>query len=72
MSSPPDFVRSDVLLCHRVGRTARLGQKGEAILFLQPGEMDYMQDLKRHGVTLNELPLAQLLDGLQSRRGKAR
>lgn len=29
-----------------------------------------MQDLKRHGVKLKELPLAQLLDGLQSRRGK--
>lgn len=54
----------------RVGRTARLGQKGEAILFLQPSESDYMQELKNHGVSLKELPLPQLLDGLQARRGK--
>ena len=26
---------------HRVGRTARLGQEGEAVLFLQPKEVEY-------------------------------
>ncbi|KAG0627283.1 hypothetical protein M758_2G188600 [Ceratodon purpureus] len=55
---------------HRVGRTARLGQKGEAILFLQPSEAEYMEELKKHGVSLQELSLPQLLDGLQDRRGK--
>uniref|UniRef100_A0A7I4BAZ5 ATP-dependent RNA helicase n=1 Tax=Physcomitrium patens TaxID=3218 RepID=A0A7I4BAZ5_PHYPA len=55
---------------HRVGRTARLGQKGEAILFLQPSESEYMEELKKHGVTLQELSLPQLLDRLQERRGK--
>lgn len=29
-----------------------------------------MQELKKHGVSLKELPLPQLLDGLQARRGK--
>ncbi|CAK9214746.1 unnamed protein product [Sphagnum troendelagicum] len=55
---------------HRVGRTARLGQKGEAVLFLQPTESDYLKELKKHGVSPKELPLPQLLDGLQARRGK--
>ncbi|MCO5601078.1 hypothetical protein L7F22_055197 [Adiantum nelumboides] len=33
---------------HRVGRTARLGQKGEALLFLQPCERDYLTELQKH------------------------
>ncbi|GJN14463.1 hypothetical protein PR202_gb01296 [Eleusine coracana subsp. coracana] len=41
---------------HRVGRTARIGEKGEALLFLQPVELDYLQDLERHGVSLTEYP----------------
>eukprot|EP00250_Pteridium_aquilinum_P007612 c17284_g1_i1 orf=191-2026(-) len=40
---------------HRVGRTARLGQKGEALLFLQPCERDYLIELQKHGVTLQEV-----------------
>jgi ATP-dependent RNA helicase DDX31/DBP7 len=55
---------------YRVGRTARLGQKGEAVLFLQPSEAEYMQELKKHGVSLQELSLPQVLDALQDRRGK--
>lgn len=47
---------------HRVGRSARLGEKGEALLFLQPVEIDYLQDLKRHGVVLQEYPLQKVLD----------
>ncbi|KAL9262260.1 DEAD-box ATP-dependent RNA helicase 17-like protein [Drosera capensis] len=48
---------------HRVGRTARLGQKGDSLLFLQPIEMDYLQDLEKHGVPLTEYRLDKLLDG---------
>ncbi|XVF24355.1 hypothetical protein REPUB_Repub13aG0120800 [Reevesia pubescens] len=33
---------------HRVGRTARLGERGESLLFLQPIEVDYLQDLEKH------------------------
>ncbi|BBN13647.1 ATP-dependent RNA helicase DDX31/DBP7 [Marchantia polymorpha subsp. ruderalis] len=51
---------------HRVGRTARIGEQGEAIIFLQPCEMDYLAELKKHGVTLKELPLPQLMDALPS------
>ncbi|XP_078433400.1 P-loop containing nucleoside triphosphate hydrolases superfamily protein isoform X2 [Wolffia australiana] len=49
---------------HRVGRTARLGEKGEAILFLQPIEADYLHDLQSHNVDLTEFPLKKTLDNL--------
>jgi len=46
----------------RVGRTALLGEKGEALLFLQPVEIDYLHDLQRHGVSLKEYPLEKVLE----------
>ncbi|XP_074269294.1 DEAD-box ATP-dependent RNA helicase 17 [Silene latifolia] len=51
---------------HRVGRTARLGQKGDSLLFLQPIEMEYLQDLEKHGVSLTEYPLLKVLDSFPS------
>ncbi|XP_054807650.1 DEAD-box ATP-dependent RNA helicase 17 [Prosopis cineraria] len=47
---------------HRVGRTARLGERGESLLFLQPVEIDYLRDLEKHGVSLTEYPLLKVLD----------
>lgn len=47
---------------HRVGRTARLGEKGDSLLFLQPIETDYLKDLEKHGVLLTEYPLQKVLD----------
>ncbi|KAK4355754.1 hypothetical protein RND71_024725 [Anisodus tanguticus] len=47
---------------HRVGRTARIGEKGDSLLFLQPVETDYLPGLEKHGVTLTEYPLQKLLD----------
>ncbi|XP_034588657.1 DEAD-box ATP-dependent RNA helicase 17 isoform X2 [Setaria viridis] len=47
---------------HRVGRTARIGEKGEALLFLQPIELDYLKDLESHGVSLTEYPFQKVLD----------
>ncbi|KAK2985258.1 hypothetical protein RJ640_009166 [Escallonia rubra] len=47
---------------HRVGRTARLGEKGDSLLFLQPVEIDYLRNLEKHGVLLTEYPLVKLLD----------
>lgn len=32
------------------------------MLFLQPAEIDYLQDLKKHGVSLTEYPLLKVLD----------
>ncbi|KAI9157485.1 hypothetical protein LWI28_023314 [Acer negundo] len=59
---------------HRVGRTARLGQRGDSLLFLQPIEVDYLQDLEKHGVSLAEYPLMKVLDNFplygQVARGK--
>ncbi|KAL3642881.1 DEAD-box ATP-dependent RNA helicase 17 [Castilleja foliolosa] len=46
---------------HRVGRTARLGEKGDSILFLQPVEIDYLKDLEKHGVVVSEYPLQKLV-----------
>ena len=31
-------------------------------MFLQPVEMDYLQDLEKHGISLTEYPLLKALD----------
>ncbi len=49
---------------HRVGRTARLGREGEALLFLLPSERGYLAQLEAAGHALQELPLLPLLDAL--------
>ncbi|KAF3439721.1 hypothetical protein FNV43_RR17999 [Rhamnella rubrinervis] len=51
---------------HRVGRTARLDQRGDSLLFLQPVEMDYLQHLGKHGVPLTEYPLLKVLGSFPS------
>ena len=40
---------------HRVGRTARMGHAGEAILFLLPSEMSYLSLLRKSGCRVLEL-----------------
>lgn len=47
-----------------MGRTARLGQQGEALLFLLPSERGYLTHLAAAGHALQELPLLPLLDAL--------
>lgn len=49
---------------HRVGRTARMGQAGEAVLFLLPSEAPYLPLLGSHGVRLAPLPLDPVLEPL--------
>ena len=39
---------------HRVGRTARAGGKGRALLFMLPSELAYLRYLKKARVPLNE------------------
>ena len=49
---------------HRVGRTARMGKVGEALLFLMPSERAYLAKLEARGVhprPLNVLPALDLL-----------
>ena len=60
---------------HRVGRTARLGSSGEAVLFIQPSEKGYVQYLiDTLGVQrLHEVPAAVVLDrtlGVDVKAGK--
>jgi len=45
---------------HRAGRAARLGQMGQAVLFLQPSEQPFLQLLRAAGVTPRELKFASL------------
>lgn len=35
---------------HRVGRTARMGKDGKALLMLMPAEIEYVHLLRGHGV----------------------
>jgi ATP-dependent RNA helicase DDX18/HAS1 len=48
---PPDDPREYI---HRVGRTARAGGKGKALLFLLPSEVGFLKFLKQAKVPLNE------------------
>lgn len=48
---PPDNPRDYI---HRVGRTARAGASGRALLFLMPQELGFLAYLKTHNVPLNE------------------
>jgi hypothetical protein len=49
---------------HRVGRTARIGQQGSALLFLQPAEKVYATMLQQHGIQVSEEKLDALLGWL--------
>lgn len=35
---------------HRVGRTARVGKQGHALLFIMPAEVQYLKSLAGHGI----------------------
>ena len=35
---------------HRVGRTARMGERGQAIIFLEPSELQYLEVLRKFHV----------------------
>lgn len=48
---PPDDPREYI---HRVGRTARAGGRGKALLFLLPTELGFLRFLKQAKVPLNE------------------
>jgi ATP-dependent RNA helicase DDX18/HAS1 len=48
---PPDDQKEYI---HRVGRTARAGTNGSALLILRPEELGFLRFLKQAKVTLNE------------------
>ncbi|KAK0136790.1 putative ATP-dependent RNA helicase DDX31 [Merluccius polli] len=46
---------------HRVGRTARIGAKGNSLLFLTPAETAYIDELANHKISLSEMKLYDIL-----------
>jgi ATP-dependent RNA helicase DDX31/DBP7 len=49
---------------HRIGRTARLGHKGEAVIFLQPHEMLYTRMLEKYELNLQQIKGETILEHL--------
>jgi ATP-dependent RNA helicase DDX31/DBP7 len=49
---------------HRVGRTARIGHAGQALLFLVQSEIGYIDILKSKGIMLESVSLERMLAGL--------
>jgi superfamily II DNA/RNA helicase len=49
---------------HRVGRTARVGHKGKAVIFLEPCEVEYLKELNKLGISLRETKLDSVMDCL--------
>jgi len=57
---------------HRVGRTARMGRKGQAILFLTASEMEYLDILKQRAIIPEPLSFSSILQSLHSDAAKNR
>lgn len=58
--------------CHRVGRSARIGHEGEALLLVLPSELAYVDVLRGLGAPLTQRPLEQFLDVLVGGRKPGR
>ncbi|KEG14324.1 ATP-dependent RNA helicase [Trypanosoma grayi] len=50
---------------HRIGRTARAGNVGNALLFLTPEEVGFVRYLSRFGITLERYPMPEKLPPIQ-------
>ncbi|XP_002127467.2 ATP-dependent DNA helicase DDX31 [Ciona intestinalis] len=59
--NPVDYV-------HRVGRTARAGKAGHALLILSPAEADYVKLLTKFDIVAQELKLEEILFGLLEKK----
>lgn len=51
---------------HRIGRTARIGSKGDALLLLFPSEEEYLQILEKWGMQFNKLSYYDILRHLKT------
>jgi ATP-dependent RNA helicase DDX31/DBP7 len=49
---------------HRVGRTARIGTKGSALIFLLPSEANFIRELEEERLLLAEMTIEQVLEKL--------
>ena len=57
-TSPGDYV-------HRVGRTARVGSSGEAIIVLAPSEVQFLRQLEDRRIRLLEQTVERCLEKLK-------
>ncbi|KAJ8285670.1 hypothetical protein GJAV_G00029600 [Gymnothorax javanicus] len=55
--SPAEYV-------HRVGRTARIGARGNSLLFLTPSETAYLNVLTNHKISMSEIKMEDILANL--------
>lgn len=55
---------------HRVGRTARIGNAGNSILFVLPSEMPFVELLQKSNIQLKEQSFEKILQKLDSPRVK--
>ena len=54
-----------------MGRTARIGKAGNALLLLQPSELGFLDVLRGRGLTdLREMRLEDLVHGLEQKAPK--
>lgn len=56
----PESVDSYV---HRVGRTARAGKEGKALMFLDPSEEKFIEVLKGRGVVVGKVKIKEGMNG---------
>ena len=56
-TSPMDYI-------HRVGRTARIGHRGSALLFISPSEVDYLQIVSELNVRSVIIKLNSILNNI--------
>ncbi|XP_068166756.1 ATP-dependent DNA helicase DDX31 [Antennarius striatus] len=49
---------------HRVGRTARIGGRGNSLIFLTPTETAFIDELANHNISLSEMKLLDILSSL--------
>ncbi|EDO36246.1 predicted protein [Nematostella vectensis] len=61
-----DTPGSAVDYVHRVGRTARIGCEGQALLFLTPAEVKYLETLSEFNIRPEELSVSKILQTLTS------
>lgn len=49
---------------HRVGRTARVGHKGKALIYLEPCEIEYLKELNKLNISFKEIKIETVMDCL--------